>query len=186
VPLPTQLDLFHAGRREAVIQPTRFDKVIIDTAGSDVNIVLNASAVMGEEVVRYVAQALNALTISNASGENLDRRLIDLYNLARQTSTAAVVELELQRSSTTGLTIPAGSRFGTATGVSFTTLTDVAFPQNVLGPIYVIASCDRTGIVGNVAANTIISVMSNLNDATVTVTNPDVASGGSEGQEDEN
>lgn len=181
----TQKDLFLAGRREAIIQPTRFDKAIIDTEGSDVNVVLNASATMGEEVVRYLVTRLNAKTLSNSRGEDTDRVIMDLYNLPRQTAQAAVVELQLTRTSTTGLTIPRNSQFGSESGVTFSTQTDVSFPLNNLGPLYVYASADRTGSDGNVGADTVTRPLGGFSDSTVLVTNPDPAAGGIEAQEDD-
>lgn len=183
---PTSQDLFSAGVRELIILPTQFDKAIAETPGSDVNVTLQASAAMGDEVVRYVITRLNALSISNARGEDLDRRVLDLFpDLPRQEAQAAVVTLEFQRTSDTGLTIPAGSRVGTATNVAFSTLTDISFAEGNHGPLYVVASADRTGVSGNVGVGTITRILTNLGDSTVTVTNPAVAAGGVERQEDE-
>ncbi|MCP4951047.1 MAG: hypothetical protein GY922_04280, partial [Proteobacteria bacterium] len=55
---PTQRDLFLAGREEAILSPTRFDRAIIDTVGSDINVVLNVAASMGEELARYMQTQL--------------------------------------------------------------------------------------------------------------------------------
>lgn len=174
----TARDLFLAGRREAVLGPTRFDRAIIDTDGSDVNVVLNASAVMGEEVMRFCVNRQNALSISTARGEDLDRRVHDLYQLLRQQASSAVATLRFDKSSDQGLTILAGSRFGTDSGVTFRTLVDVAFPTNGHGPYYAVATCERAGTEGSVGIGLITRILTPLGDQTITVTNPEAAAGG--------
>lgn len=184
--VPTHRDLFLAGRREALIKPTRFDKALIDQEGSDVNIVFQVSAAMGEEVVRYALRAINGLALSTARGEALRRFVYDRYQLLPYEAHAAVVLLQVGRSdSSTGVAIPEGSAFGTDDGVAFRTVSDVVFPQGSLGPYMVVASAERTGPGGNVAAGTITRVLSALPDTTVTVTNPEPAAGGTDAETDD-
>jgi len=182
---PTQPDLFLVGRDEAILLPTRFDRAIIDTEGSDVNTVFNVSATQGEEVVRYLQASLNELSLSTANGEALDRWVFDRYGLTRKEATNAVVTLQLERSGTDGFTIVAGSTFGTATGLNFITANDLAFGEGVVGPLFVLATADRTGPESNVAIGTITEVISSLEDPTTTVTNPEVAAGGNPRETDD-
>lgn len=170
---------------EAIRLPSRFDKAIIDTEGSDVNVVLNASAAMGEEVARWTLGRMNALTVSNARGEDLDRRIYDLYGIVRGKAQSAVVTLQLTRSGTTGVTVVEGSRFGTDSGVVFRTLTSVAFAQGNLGPLSVVAVAERAGQTGNVGEGTVVRILSALGDSTIAVTNLEVAAGGAEAQSDD-
>lgn len=173
--VPTQLDLFDAGRREALLSPTRFDPSIIDVAGSDINILLNVSAAMGEEVARYIQSTFNELFLSTASGEKLDRWVYDRYRLTRYEAQSAVVTLTLTRSDTaTGVSIPKGSTFSTAGGQVFETVVDAAFATGNAGPISVNAVAQRAGIEGNVAAGTINTVTASLPVQDIIVDNPNV------------
>lgn len=184
--VPTQDDLFLAGRREALLSPTRFEKAIIDTEGSDVHVVLRSSAAMGEEVARYIQTVLNDLSLATARGEALDRWVFDRYQLRRREATAAVVTLRLERSDvTSGFTVPAGSKFGTTTGEVFVTQVDVPFPAGEAGPLFVVAAAERTGRSGNVVAGSITQVVTPQEDPTLTVTNDESASGGTERETDD-
>lgn len=182
---PTHADLFLVGRREAILAPTRFDRAIIDTEGSDVNVVLNASAAMGEEVATFLQKAINERSLGNAKNEALDRTIYDLYQLTRKTAAAAVVTLSLSRSGSVGFTVPAGATFSTETGEVFATTVDVPFPANVLGPFEVTAICQRTGTSGNVTEGTIVKVTTAVSDSTLTVTNDEVAAGGRDEETDD-
>jgi len=182
---PTQRDLFLAGREEAILSPTRFDRAIIDTVGSDINVVLNVAASMGEELARYMQTQLNALSLSTAFGEALDRWVFDNYQLTRKEASVAVVYLTLTRSGTDGVTIPKGSKFGTQTGINFVTQTDVSFPEFSLGPLEVLAIAEQTGTGGNVAEELITQVITPSDDPTVEVTNLEPASGGNDQENDD-
>lgn len=183
--VPTQQDLFLAGRREALLQPTRFAKAIIDTEGSDVHVVLQSSAAMGEEVARYLQSALNDLALATARGEALDRWVFDRYQLRRQEATPAVVTLTLTRSDTSfGFTVPKGSKFGTQDGVVFVTQVDVPFAEGEGGPLEVLATSEKTGTTVNVAAGTITQVLTPQEDPTLAVTNDEPAAGGAERESD--
>jgi uncharacterized phage protein gp47/JayE len=177
---PTQTDLFLVGAAEATTLPTRFDTRIVETEGSDVNTILNVCAAMGEEVVRYLQVALNELALGTAEGEALDRFVFDRYQLRRKEASAAVATLRLSRTGTVGFTVQAGSQFGTDTGVVFESLVDVAFPANELGPFDVLASAVVAGPSGRVGAGKVSQVLTGTADPTLTVTNPEPASGGSE------
>lgn len=183
--VPTQLDLFLVGRSEAILSPTRFDRAIIDTVGSDVNTVFNVSATMGEEVGRYIQVSVNELALGTAEREALDRFVFDRYQIVRQRASNAVVTLSLTRTGNTGLTVPAGSVFGTSTGINFRTANDVAFAANVLGPLEVLATAVQTGTSGNVSDGEVSVVVSAQADSTLAVTNPEAAAGGSVGETDE-
>ncbi len=175
---PSLRDLFLAGRREALLAPTLFDRAIIDVDGSDVNVVLNASAAMGEEVGLFLQNALNERNLGVAQGEALDRLIYDLYQLPRKRAASAVVLLRLERSGSVGFTVPAGAIFGTTTGETYTTTVDTPFPLNSLGPFFVKAVSQRAGTGGNVLVGTITRVISSSVDSTLTVTNEEAAAGG--------
>ena len=176
---PTQRDLFLVGRAEAILSPTRFDRAIIDTEGSDVNTILNVAAAMGQEVVRYLQVGINDLGLATSRDEALDRWVYDRYQFPRKQASNSVVTLVLSRSNTTpGVTILAGSQFGTQTGVIFTIQNDVSFADGVIGPLSVLAIAERTGPDGDVDEGTITQVVTTLADDTITVNNPEPAAGG--------
>lgn len=183
--VPTQRDLFLAGRQEAILGVTRFDRAIIDTEGSDVNVVFNVAAAMAEEVVRYLQVSINELSLAGAKGEALDRWVYDRYQITRKEASNAVVTLSLTRSGTDGFTIPAGSQFGTDTGIVFATINDVAFGEGILGPLTVIATADRTGVEGNVDAGSVTQVITTPTDDTLECTNDEPAAGGQDKESDD-
>jgi uncharacterized phage protein gp47/JayE len=182
---PSAQDLFLVGRAEAIIAPTRFDKTIIDTEGSDVHVVFKVGAAMGEEVARYLQLALNELSLSTSRGEALDRWVFDRYQMTRFRAQQAVVTLELRRAGTVGFTVPAGSIFGTATGTLYRTTIDVPFPAGQPGPFRVPAVAETAGQAGNVPEGAISRVLTATGDATLTVTNPERAAGGTEDEKDD-
>lgn len=183
---PTQLDLFEAGKREALISPTRFDAAIIDTEGSDVNILINVSASMAEEVVAYVQSRYNALFLSTATGDDLDRLVYDRFQIVRHSAHSAVATLTLTRSDTAaGATVPSGSTFTTATGIAFSTINDVVFPSGSGGPLTVSAIAVNTGAQGNVGVGTITVVADAGGVDGVSVTNTETAAGGQEAETDD-
>jgi uncharacterized phage protein gp47/JayE len=184
--VPTQVDLFDAARREALLNPTRFDTAIIDTPGSDVNVVFNVGASMGEEVARFFQAGFNKNFLSTATGEALDRWVYDRYQLTRKDATAAVALLRLTRADTSvGVTIPQGSTFATNNGVVFETTVDSVLGAGNAGPVDVNAVARRTGTEGNVAAETIVTVTSSLAVQDIEVTNVDPAAGGNEEETDD-
>ena len=173
--VPTQLDLFDAGRREALLSPTRFDAAIIDVEGSDVNVLFNVAAAMGEEVARYFQAIFNELYLSTATGEALDRWVYDRYQLTRFEAQSAVATLRLTRTDTTaGVTVPAGSTFSTAGGQVFELVNDAVFAIGNAGPIDARAVAQRTGVEGNVQASTITTVTASLPAQDIQVDNPDI------------
>lgn len=184
---PSHKDLFLAGRRQAILgaNSARFDRAIIDTDGSDVNILFNISAAMGEEVVQYALSRLNAKSLGTARDEDLDREVYDRYQLPRVGAGSAVVTLTLTRSGTDGFTVPALSVFGSTSGVTFATQNDVAFAENNRGPLTVKAVAQQAGRQGNVEAGTITRVITSQDDSTLAVTNEEQAAGGRDEESDE-
>lgn len=178
--LPDFDDLFTAIEREILIRPTAFNPEIVRTDGSDVNIAVAFAAAGCEEVSRYAQVSIGetfAAFAAQISDEALDRWAYDRYQQRRQQARSALGTVEFTRTDMDGFTIPAGTKVTAEDGTVFTTLTDVPFPQNILGPLSVVVRADTTGPSGNVAADT-ITVVSGLEDDTVSVTNPVSAAGG--------
>ena len=140
---------------------------------------------MAEEVVRYLQVTLNELSLASAKDEALDRWVYDRYQITRKEASNAVATLSLSRAGTEGFTIPAGSQFGTETGVVFITQNDVAFASGVLGPLTVVATADRTGVEGNVDSGSITQVITTPTDDTLECTNVEPAAGGQDKESDD-
>jgi len=148
-----------------------------------VNIALAVAAAMAEETARFLQASFNETHLSTAAdvgGDTLDRWAYDRYLLTRQEAQSAVVTLQITRTNiATGIAIEAGSLFGTVGGTNFSTINDVVFAVNQAGPLTVQAVAVETGTSGNVAAGTVVSIVSQLDDDTLSVTNPQPAAGGS-------
>ena len=147
------------------------------------NIAFAVSAAMAEEVARFAQASNNETFLATAEaegGEVLSRWIFDRYSLTIREAQAAAVTLRLTRTNLTpGVTVEAGSVFGTAAGVNFRIINDVVFAANNQGPLDVIAFAEQSGPQGNVAAGTITQVVSGLEDSTIAVSNPEPAAGGS-------
>lgn len=173
-------DLFTAIEREILIRPTSFNPEIVRTDGSDVNIAVAFAAGGCEEVSRFAQVAIGETFASFAaqiSDEALDRWAYDRYQQRRFQARSALVTVEFSRTDTDGFTIPAGTKVTAIDGTIFSTLTDVPFPDNIRGPLSVVARADVTGPSGNVGSDT-VNIVTGLEDDTVTVTNPISAAGG--------
>ena len=191
--LPTRATLFAIGRdellRRAENRPTgrRITPEEIDTPGSDINLLMAGSSVMGEEVVRQSAQCITDLTLDGAEGPALDRWVADRYSTAvvRKTATPALVQLTLTRTSGGAAgTYEAGSTLVTPGGTRFITDGPAAFPVGSNGPITVNARAVDAGLGGNVAAGTITRFVTAPFDLTMSVTNSTFASGGADTESD--
>lgn len=175
-------DIRLVGRFEIIRKATRFDVAIVDTDGSDVNVVLASGAAMAEEVGAFAQRAFNEVNLSTAAragGEVLDRFIWDRYQLVRQDAQGSVVTLSFSRTDASQpVTIPAGTVCSTVDGQTFETITTIVMGIGFTGPISTVAQSQITGDTSNVEANSITQIISSLTDSSVTVTNPDVAAGG--------
>lgn len=180
--LPDRRAIFQAGRRYVIAAPnTQINPKVVDIDGSDLNLLLNASAVMGEEVVAAFAQAQRGNFVDTSQGIQTDRVIYDRYGLMRFPATAATDDLVLSRP-TAGAgagVYPAGSRVQTPTGVMFSTDVDTVF-----GALDLIKTVSATALVtgpaGQVGANQLVQFVDPPFDPTLAVTNPAGAAGGND------
>jgi len=183
--VPSFEDLFAAGRRAITLGPSRFGVEIVDTAGSDVNVIMVASATMAQEIALYAQNEFAAMFFTTAvrRQDDLERFAYDRYGIRPRLAAASVVPLTFSRTNINGFTIPAGTVIGTAEGVLFETLNDLPFAPGQFGPLVVNAVAQVVGTGGNVAANTITQMISAIpDDTTLTVRNLERAAGGTEDQ----
>lgn len=182
---PTYQDLFDAGRREVLVQPTRISNDVVDIAGSDANIIVASSAAQADEIAGYALALYQESFLGTAQGQALDRWINDRYQLPRQAAVPAVVLLRFDRGGTVGFTIPAGSIFSTDDGVDYSTIDDVVFAASQEGPLFVTANATQAGTIGNVPIAAVTTVQDTFDDDTLTVTNEEPAAGGADDESDD-
>lgn len=142
----------------------------------------NAQAV-AQELARIhsmeIEPMLDNTFLDTAPGIYLDRAAVD-FNETRNPAVAATGELVFGGSS--GLYIPVGT-MGTLDGLYFSTLEAASIDAS--GKVTAKAECTTPGIIGNVSAETIQTVVNPPNGASLTVINPAAFEGGVEEESDE-
>jgi uncharacterized phage protein gp47/JayE len=184
---PSFDDLYNLGKAEMLLR--RPDLFINEGDVSDV--ILNAAAAMADKAIGESVANLRKTFLDTASGDDLTTLVQDHFNLIRAPATLAFGALAFTRTSGPLLagTIPAGTVVATsfdANGkrVEVTTDAAIAWIAAETGTKTVEATCTVTGPEGNVAANTLVNIISNLFDTTFTVTNLAVFAGGNDEEPD--
>lgn len=194
--LPRRSDIFRRGRAAAIAVPnTRITADAIDTEGSDLNLVLNAGAVMGEQIVNRLANAIQNAYINTATGRGLDRVVVDRLGLPRIEAAPAVVDIQLSRptfaagSGTVIGGLPGGSntptRISNNRGIVYFLTQTATFGATDLGPITVRAQAQIAGFANQVGANQSWTFVDPPFDPTITIANPVTAAGAGEEETDE-
>jgi uncharacterized phage protein gp47/JayE len=184
--LPTRGDLFAAGRRAVLTTPNvRINPNLVDVPGSDINLLIGAMSVVGEEVVSRGAACMRGGFADTAREDQLDRWAFDRYGMARLPATAASVDLTFTRPGVgAGAgTLSAGLRVQTAQGVQFALDGDVVFGALDLTRTGTATSV-TTGVENNVPLSTVTALVDPPFDPTITVTNPAAAAGGTDVESD--
>ena len=182
----SRADLFAVG--QAAISGTPNIKINPSVAaipGSDLNLVLGISSVMGEEVSARSAMALRGAFMELARGSALDRVVYDRTGLLRFSAQPATVDLVLSRPagpSAPGI-IPAGSVVQTADGTQFALDVDASFGVGT-PTITTTATALVNGAGGNVVANSITSWATAPFDPAIVPSNPAAAAGGVDAEND--
>lgn len=190
---PTREDFFRVGAAEVISRSSkrppeqRISREAIFTEGTDVNFLLAGSAAMADEGMRHHAQAMAALYFDSAEGEDLDRVVADRTHrkCKRKQANASRVGLRFSRSVALGtaLTFQPGRKFR-ADGVEFQLTAPVSFPAGFIGSVDGSAVAVRPGVRGNVDQGRINAFVVASEDANISVTNPEPASGGDEKEVD--
>ena len=180
-------DLYDVGRRAVVGTPgTRINPSVIDVPGSDLNVVLGISSVLGEEVSSRGAVAMRGCFAELARGSQLDRLAADRYGLLRFGATPATATVVLSRptpGAPTPGTYSAGSVVQTPDGVQFATDEDAVF-GNFDTSVTVGCTALTAGISGDVPSGTITGFGTAPFDTTISMTNPSEAAGGTDAETD--
>jgi uncharacterized phage protein gp47/JayE len=180
--LPDRAALFAVGRRSIRTAPnTRINPAVVDVPGSDVNLVVGQSALMGEELSRAWAHCIRGLFVDTADDEQIDRLVADRYQMRRKDANAAQVDLVLERPTFAagGGTIPAGEQVQTAAGVAFTLDADAVFGATDLSRLAE-ATATATGPGSNVSAGAVWSFAAGPFDPSIAISNPGPAAGGAD------
>lgn len=186
--LPDRDTLFRVGRRYLVTTPgTLVNPAVADIPGSDLNLLLGSSSLMGEEIVAAVASCMAGLWVETATGDKLARVAFDRYGLTIQSANPASVDVVLSRplpGSATPGTYSAGSRVQTVAGVQFATDIDAVFGDFDIS-VTVPATAIVAGPAGNVGIATVTVFGDSPFDTNLVVTNPATAAGGAEAETDD-
>lgn len=192
--LPTREDYFQVGAAEVFARSaqrpkaTRISPEAVFTPGTDINIIIAACSAMADEATRHMAIRMAALYLDSAEGEDLDRLVQDRFSptVVRKQAAPSVVPLEVRRTVPgPAVSLSVGTVVRTETGIQFKLVQAAALALNSTGPVTVAAQAIQAGSVGNVQAGTITQFVQSPPDPTMTITNPQPASGGSDVETDE-
>jgi len=179
---PTFSDLYAAARRESLSRPTRLTPEVFDLDGSDVQIAIAAGAAMSEEVAAYAQGEINSTRLRTAASVSDDALeqwgASEAGGETRRGALSAISMLSFSRDTGGPTVVPANTLVGTRGGVTFATVTPLLFESGQTGPLQVAALASTAGPGGNVAKETIVEILSTPADPTITVNNPEPASGG--------
>jgi len=164
---------------------------MVDVAGSDANLFVGSSSVMGDAVVKQLGYATSRLTLDGSFDEDLDRYMWDRYQLVRKGASPALVVLRFYRptfAAGSG-TIAAGTKLISTGNIEYITTQPANFGPTTLDNVLVNARAVQAGKATQVGANTIQRIAntspSALFDGTIRVNNDATAAGGEEAEDDD-
>lgn len=182
--LPTHADFRQAGITEAVGSPTRLSREILEADGSEVANAINVGATMGEEAAVFAQRSINEsrlATVASEGDDALEQWGASNYGETREGPLTALATLVWRRDpSATSITLERGTVVTATTGEVFELDDDLVMTG--AGPAEVLAVAVVAGLSGNVAENTITQPQADLPDPTLTVSNPERAAGGTDGE----
>lgn len=159
---PNQNDLFRIERDEILIRNSRLSRESVEREGTDVNILLAASAAAADEVVGQLTDVCAGNFLDAASGQSLDRLVFDRYGLTRKPAAPSLgsVEFSTTVNNPSAFTIPAGAIVQTTDGIQFQVTSSTTFPSGTTGPIIVPVRSILAGIGQQAAIGTITNIVS--------------------------
>jgi len=123
--LPNFQDLFRIGRDEALSRNDRLTLEELERKGSDLNILIAASAAMSDDVMGQLAQLKAEVFAGTAHFDALDRLILDRYpGLVRKQASPSFgyVTFSFSPAVVSAFSIPDGTQLSTADGVQFITV----------------------------------------------------------------
>lgn len=184
----SRLDHYEIGRQYVLTRARRIDPQVVDTAGSDVNLVIGATSYMAAAVSNQVAQNSAELLLDSNEGEALDRYVYDRYQLLRNGAAAALTTVEFSRpTATVGAgSIPIGTKLITLTGIEYVMITAATFVAGGLVATADVraAQAGKNYQVGENAIRNFANVQQ-IFDQTIQLTNPLTTAGGEDVEDDD-
>lgn len=186
--LPTRLDLYAYGRDYLTQRATKIDPQVVDVEGSDSNVIVGSTSILGDAIVKQLGYSVNRLLLDGAQDEDLDRYAFDRYNLFRKGASPAVGQIVITRPTFAagGGGIPIGTKLVTNSGIDYITTSVANF-----GATSVESRCNvralQAGKVTQVGANTIrrFSRPGDIFDKTLEINNPIATAGGENAEDDD-
>lgn len=185
--LPNRSDLFDAGAREVIARAEarapgkRLSPKAIYTEGSDINVLVAGGSAMAEEVLRQHAAAEADKWLDSARGDALDRLILDrtARELPRKGAAPAYVTATLERLEGTllAISLSAGKRVKTGSGIEFELMSAVALSAGQKGPLNVPCRAVLAGTEANIDKGALEEIVGSP-DPKLTVTNADFGAGG--------
>jgi hypothetical protein len=187
--IPSRLDLYALGRDYVVTRAKKINPTEVDVEGSNVNIFVGATSFMAYAVLSHALDAAKNLTLGGAEDDKLYRLMMDRYQLPQKGATAAIVRIDIWRTTTTAGAgaLPIGTVINSiGSGIQYTTLEVANFGAGTLQVSSILARAVQAGKAFQVGANTLrlFDKPQTLFDKTLQVNNPQPAAGG-ENVEDE-
>lgn len=186
--IPTRTDLYQIGRDYVRQRARRIDPRVIDTEGSDANIIVGSSSVVAHAVAVQIGYNAARLLSTDAEDEDLDRLYYDRYQLPRTGASVALGEVVFFRDTADAGagTIDAGIRLRTTAGVEFVTTTPAVFGAADLEARAEVRST-QAGSANKAGENTIrkIDDLTDLFDQSVQVTNESATAAGDDAETNE-
>lgn len=174
---PSSTALFQAAREEVLLKNGQLSVAAVDRDGSDANILLAAAARIGDEIIGQLVNVVSGLYLDSATGDNLNRLLIDRYGLVRKEASTGLVALTFTANTapSANVTIPANTLVRSTTGVTYVTIA----PDTILTggtTVTITARSSLAGVNQQVNAYTLTTLSSPVPDAvaqgvTLSVTN---------------
>ena len=154
--VPSRLDFYNIGRNYVIARAKKIDPTTIDVEGSEANIVIAAASFMAQKVGQQLTDGLRDLTL-DADGEQLDRVVIDRYQLPRKGAVGAVGPLRFYRASDAGGsgTLDTGTKLDAIGGAQYVTLAPATFASDQTDGVIVPCRAVQAGFAFQVGANTI-------------------------------
>ena len=92
----SRAELFGIGRQYVLSRATKVNPAQVDTAGSDVNLMVGGGSVVAYAIVLQLIQAFNALTLDGAKGDDLDRYALSNINLMEKVGSTDQVKIAVE------------------------------------------------------------------------------------------
>jgi len=183
----SRLDAYEIGRAYVLQHSKRIDPKVLDTSGSDANLVVGSTAYMASAVSNQIAENAANLFLNSCFGEDLDRYVYDRYLMTRLGASAALGTVLFTRRTAVGVgAIPSGTKLTTLTGLEYLTLASANFGASDL-TARVDVRAAQAGKASQVGQNAIRSfeTPTQIFDQTIVLTNPETTAGGEDVEDDD-